>query len=371
MRSLFVIVFICVGSVLAAQEFFKSDFDRAKRYVVLVNPTTANIEKIDFLVKRKVLGVDPTQTEFVGLYHKAQKYDFEKTVRYITEKGLSNFHLHGVVGDLTAELVYRTNPCTSDFGLAFSNSVGTIFFGGADIPPGLYGEENRYASTDDPLRHYFDLSLLFHLIGGARDAQFRPLLELKPDYFVTGFCLGMQSANVAAGGSLWQDIPCQLYHSELPERPSLADPQNLHRNYWRNISKATDLMSYVLHPIELEKEGFFSARLKAAAHLRPLVYSSHHQAIKELAPNYAVSSRSVDGKIIESIAHTQYANVFFVQFHPEMPELYEDRARVRLSPDDTPNTVRSMLDQESRNFHQALWQHITVLINRDTNSIAQ
>ncbi|MCK7529684.1 MAG: gamma-glutamyl-gamma-aminobutyrate hydrolase family protein [Marinilabiliales bacterium] len=40
-------------------------------------------------------------------------------------------------------------------GLIFENSVGVFFFGGADIPPSVYGGENLYSSTTDPGRALF------------------------------------------------------------------------------------------------------------------------------------------------------------------------------------------------------------------------
>ncbi len=59
-----------------------------------------------------------------------------------------------------------------------------------------------YSETTDPGRHFFEVSFLFHLLGGSRNESFKPLLDENPGYMVTGFCLGMQSMNVATGGIL-------------------------------------------------------------------------------------------------------------------------------------------------------------------------
>ncbi len=240
--------------------------------------------------------------------------------------------------------------------------MGIIFFGGQDIPPAIYGQENWYSETTDPGRHYFEVSFLFHLLGGTRNSSYRPILEDNPDYMVTGFCLGLQSMNVAAGGTLWQDIPAQVYQSTKPETNVLIDRKNLHRNYWQNIRDDKDFMGISMHPVRFTENMFFGKTVKVSRKLQPIVYSSHHQAINELAPVFNVTARSNDGKIIEGIAHKKYPNVFSVQFHPEVSALYEDRALVKFAPDDTPASLHSMLDKKSLKFHLKYWGHISDVI---------
>ena len=105
----------------------------------------------------------------------------------------------------------------------------------------------------------------------------------NPDYLVTGFCLGMQTMNVAAGGSLYQDIPAQIYESYRPETNVLSDRRNLHRNYFQEISSDSDLMYNNLHPVRFTESTFFGHTVRVSHKLQPLVYSSHHQAVRELA----------------------------------------------------------------------------------------
>src|SRR5690606_40614006 len=69
------------------------------------------------------------------------------------------------------------------------------------IPPGVYGEENTLSVITDPQRHYFETTFLFQLLGGFWNEDFKPFLNEKPKYMVTGFCLGMQTMNVATGGT--------------------------------------------------------------------------------------------------------------------------------------------------------------------------
>lgn len=353
---------LCIALLGSAQDFFREDFSKDKDYLILVNPTVGNIEVAGFLIRNKLLDVDFDDMSIVGVYHKSQEYDFTKSASYITSKGIENYFLFEVRGDLPEEDLFRENECTADFRKIFDNSVGIIFFGGQDIPPSVYGEENLYSVTTDPGRHYFEVSLLFHLLGGSRNLDFLPFLAGRPGYMVTGFCLGMQSMNVATGGTLFQDIPAQIYNSLKPETTVKIDRADLHRNYWQEIINDTDLMGNNLHPVWLTGNSFFRSVVKIPQNLTPLVYSSHHQAVKDLGEGLEVIALSHDGKVIEGIRHKEYPNVFAVQFHPEVPGLYEDRAKVKFNPTDQPETLHQMLDRKSLKFHRKYWQHISRVI---------
>ena len=61
--------------------------------------------------------------------------------------------------------------------------------------------------TTDLFRHLFEAPFLFHLTGGTRNSAFSPFLEEKSEYVVIGFCLGIQTMNVAAGGTLSRVSP--------------------------------------------------------------------------------------------------------------------------------------------------------------------
>ena len=361
-RLLFLITLICLSVSLFSQDFFSGEFSRDKKYVILMNPTAGNIGVVTFLLDKGIFSPDAEKIEFVGIWHSSQEYDFSKSAEYIAANNLTRIHLHEVKGPLSEEMVYKQNPCTDDFRKVFSNSVGVIFFGGQDIPPAVYGQENWYSETTDPGRHYFEVSFLFHLLGSTRNTSYKPLLEENPDYMVTGFCLGLQSMNVAAGGTLWQDIPAQVYESKSPETHVKIDRKNLHRNYWQNIRDDKDFMGINMHPVTFTDNMFFGKTVKVSRKMKPIVYSSHHQAIGDLAPVFEVTARSDDGKIIEGIAHIRYPNVFSVQFHPEVSALYEDRALVIFAPEDTPATLHSMLDKKSLKFHLKYWGHISDVI---------
>ena len=364
-KLLITLAFIPLLISLSAQDFFREDFSKERDYVIIVNPTEWNIGVVKFLLDKGMLNLDLRKIEIVGVYHSSQEYNFNKSADYISRNGLTSFHLHEVKGILNEDMIYQQNPCSDDFRKIFENSVGIFFFGGADIPPAVYGEENWYSATTDPGRHYFEVSFMFHLIGGARNATYKPLLNEKPEYMVTGFCLGMQSINVAAGGTLYQDIPAQLYDSNTPQTTLLIGRNNLHRNYWQDITKDPDILEPNIHPVKFTDHGFFGKTIKVSPSLRPLVYSHHHQALKDVAPCFEVTALSDDGKVIEGIAHVKYPNVFSVQFHPEVSALYEDRAKVKFAPEDQLTTIHSMLDKQSIKFHKKYWAYISKVIRKN------
>lgn len=325
--------------------------------VVLANPTVSNLQTIQFQVDNQIFSV-PAATKFICVYHPSQTYNFERTQKYITDNNLVNFTLQKVDCELTDENLFAENGCSETFRSLLAASDGIIFFGGPDIQPVVYGEENTHSVVTDPGRHRFELTYLFHLLGSSKNEEFTPLLEKKPDYTVTGFCLGMQTMNVAAGGSLFQDIPAQIYGKNTPEETVTLEREQLHRNYWQEFTKDSLLMGINFHTITFTAHPFFGETIKVSKEMKPLIYSSHHQSIKDLGKGFEVTALSADGKIIEGIAHSKYPSVFAVQFHPEVPALYENRAVRKFAPTDEPRTYHEIIGAEGLAFHKAYWKHI-------------
>ena len=96
----------------------------------------------------------------------------------------------------------------------------------------------------------------------------------------------------------------------------------------------------------------------------PRIYSSHHQSAEELGKGMAVTALSPDGKIVEALAHKTYPNVFAVQFHPEVPALYEDMYVRKFHPDDTPMTYNDIIGKQSVKFHEKYWRHISDVLRK-------
>ena len=165
---------------------------------------------------------------------------------------------------------------------------GLVLHGGSDVWPGSYGEtplQERWSG--DRNRDEYEIALTHAFVAAG-----------KP---VFGICRGLQLINVAFGGSLYQDIATQ--------RPQAL----VHRD-----ASAYDLN---FHDIDLVAESKLGALLHGEHSRR--VNSVHHQAVKDLAPNFVVEARCpVDG-MVEAIRHTGGPWVAAVQWHPEFhkPEL--------------------------------------------------
>lgn len=339
------------------QNFLEKEYKPGKTYVLLAHPTVPNIETIRFLLNNKLLQLH--DVEFVGVYSTAEAYDYEKTLALLKKPEMQIFHLQKVGEVMSSSQIYHQNEWTPIFKKLFDCSVGIFFFGGPDIQPEVYKQENKYSVVTDPNRHLFELSFLFQILGGYQNEQFKPFITEKPFYFVSGFCLGLQTINVATGGTLTQDIPAQTYNKKTPEEILKLKKDQLHRNYWQEISKDTALMDISFHQIEFTAHPFFLEKVRASAKFKPTVLSAHHQAIDELGKNIIVTATSLDGNVIEAIQHRLYENVFAVQFHPEVPDLYKEGAKKKFAPTDTPKSYYEMLSPEDREFHQKYWDLIS------------
>lgn len=362
-KVLLFILFVLVTAEGSSQDFFDKTFDRNKRYVLLCDPTVYRIQTVQYLTENKIFKVQ-NKVEFVGVYFDDQHYDFTETQKYIEEQQLPKFHLQAIKGNLNTKNLYCDNEISEQLKKVFENSVGVIFFGGPDIPPAIYGEENTLSIVTDPERHYFEASFLFHLLGGYQNENFSPFLTKRPDYLVTGFCLGMQTMNVATGGTLVQDIPAEIYKAETPAQKVKIAPENLHRNYWQELNDDSLLMEISLHPIQFTGDNFFGKTIKRNKKVTPKVLSAHHQAAEKTGKNLEVTALSMDKKVIEGIRHTVYPNVFAVQFHPEVAALYENGDPLKFAPSDQPKTYHEIIGKEGVRFHKAYWRHISKTLRK-------
>ncbi|BBE16658.1 glutamine amidotransferase, class I [Aquipluma nitroreducens] len=360
--SRLLIIFVLTLSLnpVFSQNFLENELSPNKSYVLLAHPTVANIETINFLLTNRILQLP--EVEFIGIYSVAENYDYNQSVALLKKPEMSKFHLQKVDGVMSLTQIFEQNEWTTTFKKLFDHSVGVFFFGGPDIQPEIYKQKNLYSVVTDPNRHLFELSFLFHLLGGYQNEQFTPFLNEKPSYFVTGFCLGLQSMNVATGGSLIQDIPAQTYHKMNAEETLKLNKDQLHRNYWQEITKETLLMDNSFHQIVYTANPFFPERVKADKNLKPLVLSAHHQSIDDLGKNLIVTATSMDGQVIEGIRHRLYENVFAVQFHPEVSALYTEDKKLKFAPTDSPRSFFEILSPEDREFHVKYWETISKAI---------
>lgn len=170
---------------------------------------------------------------------------------------------------------------------------GLLLCGGGDVDPACYGDAGtgKLRSVD---RRRDRTEMI--LIRWALDDRL-PVL---------GICRGIQALNVAAGGTLVQDIPSEV-------------PGALQHGPGRDIPR-----DHLAHEVLLEPGSLLAAVLAGESNTGEFpclrVNSRHHQAVKVVAPGFAVSARAPDGVIegIESISLTE-PGVFVVgvQWHPE------------------------------------------------------
>ena len=168
--------------------------------------------------------------------------------------------------------------------------------GGADIDPATYGK-GPHPLCDKTDRERDRVELLL-----AKWA----LAEGKP---VLGVCRGMQLINVAAGGSLYQDLAEQL-------------PGSLKHDYFP-YGGATWTRDYLAHPVEVTP-GSRLAELFGAGKLP--VNSMHHQGVRDLGRGLVATAVSPDG-LIEAIEGERDGYLVAVQWHPEA--LTDNDARTR------------------------------------------
>jgi len=350
----------------SAQNFLESGIKPDKHYILLAHPTVQNIKTIQFLLEKNILQIP--NIDFIGVYSEAENYDYGQSIDLIKNPEMSRFHLQKITGQEDTLQIYLKNDWTIQFKKLFDHSAGIFFFGGPDIQPSAYNQKNLYSEVTDPNRHLFELSFLFHLLGGYQNQQFVPFLKEKPEYFVTGFCLGLQSMNVATGGSLTQDIPAQTYKSKSADETRKLKKDQQHRNYWKESDSDTLMMSINFHHIQYTANPFFPERVKVKKIPTPLVISSHHQSILDLGQNLIVTAISMDGNVIEGIQHRIYPNVFAVQFHPEVPEIYQEGMKLKFAPEDTPKSYYEILSEQDRDFHLKYWQTISKAIKTSISS---
>ena len=356
LRFLTVLFLLHISFNVFPQDYFNHKKNQNKNHLVIVHPTRSNLERYTFLLSNHIL--DPGKNKIVGLYFEDEEYDYTEVIRDYPE-----FGFHMVPGGLQPEDIYNENNATEEFRKVFRYSRGIIFNGGPDIPPSTYNAKARtITNVEDPNRHFYEISFLFHLVGGSRNNDFTPFLKTRPKYMVFGICLGMQSMNVAAGGTLIQDIPSDIYNQHTIDEIVSSDPDAMHRNYYSDYKLYPEIKSYYLHQIEFINGRWLNRKIRSS-NSHPYVFSSHHQAIKDLGQDYRASATSMDGLIIEGIEHMKFPNVIGIQFHPEVDYLYKSDRSFRFTPgEDNFSLLEKIKELDSYEFHLELWKAVSGMI---------
>lgn len=337
----------------------------AQDTLLLFHPTAYNLDLVNRLSEEDILNLEGVHV--LGVYHCNEAYDFTRSRAFLQEHPDLPFSLREVGRDIDQGSLFKKNQCTADFLTLFEHSIGALFMGGPDIPPRIYGEKAHLLTVvTDPFRHYLEISFLFHLLGGDQDPLWEGYLERNPDYLVSGICLGMQTLNVATGGTMIQDIPTTVYGIWEVEALLSLPPDQLHLNYQGRIATGCpEPTSYHFHSIRLEKEGFLSGRMGVDAAFTPLVLSAHHQCIGKPGRDWKIVATSRDGRIPEAIEHTRYPNVFGVQFHPEKPGLFDPSIIHPFNCNEEISYHQQLKGTGSDDFHRAYWRYLGGLIQKN------
>ncbi len=328
--------------VLFASFLLWSPLGFAQRtYLGLTHPTPKNIERIIYLQEHHLIDVDSLY--IIGVFDSSEAQLIAQSNAFIQSKGYSNVSITTLNSTPCTDSLFFTNTCTDAFNALFEKTDGFIFSGGADIPPSIYGEKTFLSTAVTSNGRNWELSFLFHLLGNDNNKDFAPLLEEKPNYTILGICLGMQEINVATGGTLYQDIPFQVYHKRNYEEVLEMPSEQQHKNYHRFVDNANDdILQF--HPIRVTPHSIIDFGNESI-----LVASVHHQAAHKLGNHLAVMATSTDSKVIEAIYHTKYKNVYGVQFHPELSDLYQGKA-FKNSNDST-----IILNKKQLEFYKNFW----------------
>ena len=162
---------------------------------------------------------------------------------------------------------------------------GLLLTGGGDVDPVFYRADRHPTVHDaEPGRDEFELDVARRAVDGNL-----PLLAI---------CRGAQVLNVAAGGSLVQDIPTQITTGVIHALDPPADR--------------------IAHDVTVAAGSRVEAILRGAlsASRTCRVNSRHHQSVDRIGAGLVASATSPDG-VIESIEAPERDFCVGVQWHPE------------------------------------------------------
>ena len=342
--------------------------------LTVMYPTTGSLKTLIELRKQGLLDVENLQVlclyheqemlnvenpQAISAYSRASMSNYQTAMSMVEKEGIDWIHFRKLTGDLNRDNLFKDNPLADELKEIFQASDGVLFFGGADIPPYIYGEKtNLLSRITTTVRSLLETSVAFHLLGGFQDPEFRALLEEKPEFPVLGLCLGSQTINVGAGGTLIQDIPSDVHGANYLEDVIELGRENWHNNPWAALHPEAKLVPINMHPIKMKEEGMFVRDWGFSSEDTPYILSAHHQMAGKLGKGLKVIATSMDGKVVEAIQHESYPNVLGVQFHPESSSLWDPERTYRITPDDEKETSGNEIllrTSKSMEFHQKIW----------------
>jgi putative glutamine amidotransferase len=171
-------------------------------------------------------------------------------------------------------------PSDDGVGETLDGLDGLIFSGGADLDPGLYGEDPHEATSGvAPERDRAEVALL--------------TAALERDMPVLAICRGSQILNVARGGDLVQHLPEVVGDEKHKHTPGV----------------------FADHDVDLVP----GSRVQRILGDRAPVKSHHHQGFRTLGDGLREAARADDGTI-EALEDPSHRFAVGVLWHPEAGE---------------------------------------------------
>lgn len=334
--------------------------------IALCRPAKNQVKNIETLYEKDIITVE--KLNLICIYHEDEKTDYAAAQKYVKENDLEWVTFLIITGKVPIKDVYKKNIWSGQFKKIFGNTKGIIFTGGMDLPPKLYNKPtNLLSEVRTPTRSIYETSFLFHLIGGSQNKSFIPFLELNKKYVIFGLCLGCQTLNVAAGGTLYQDIPTEIYNLKNFEDILHSGQDQIHSaRYSRSLHPMTKDIAPAFHRIIFKPGSIFHKKMGFKKNDHPYILTSHHQAVKQIGKDLKVAATSMDGKIIEALTHKRFKNVLGVQFHPEFYPLFLKGKYFRKNPSkEKIFNLRNFLNNHppSMQFHKELWKWFSMVIS--------
>ncbi len=205
---------------------------------------------------------------------------------------LAETYVNSVMRAGGAPVLIPTSLTGDGLAALFAKLDGILFTGGSDLDPALFaGQPHPRVYDIDPARDAQELWL-----ARAAAAQNKPFL---------GICRGIQSINVALGGTLFTDIADQK-------------PNALRHDYFPDLPR--DLLA---HEVTVTAGSRLASILGSEV---VKVNSLHHQGIQQIAPGFTPVAFAPDG-LVESLELQAHPFGLAVQWHPEcLPQYAEQRA---------------------------------------------
>ena len=173
-------------------------------------------------------------------------------------------------------------PYTGGEGEEYLDILDGIYFtGGIDVNPMFFGEDPIYGIGSTNIESdKFEIELYKKAV--------------RIDLPMLGVCRGMQVINVAAGGTIYQDLSTQLPNCICHRQVGSPVSDYFHKVLIKENSK--------LYNIYKNKDIYTN--------------TFHHQAVKEVAPGFKITAKTRDG-VIEAIESINNRYIIAVQWHPE------------------------------------------------------